>query len=431
MEEIKKKRGRPLGSKNKPKSNFQVTRRPDGSAVININFEKHIEGMPINRNSNKGWVRWGTKNDYPQRLSDLYYNGVTHKSCVDFAVTAILGDGIDYDAMQANDSELTPNYQYSWDELIERISLDYVLYGSFALQIIKNRDDKTFSFFHQPFGDVRFSPKNEDGVIETYWICQDWTQTGLYPPVELKSFAFQDIEEIKGGQAYLYVYDSYQPDIAMYPVPQYISALKPIQTEIELQRYDLRSVINNFSASGILTLNRVDDDDEKELLIQNITSMFSGADNANSLIINFKNNDDEEPATFVKIDKDANDSVNLFADSNDRIVEKIVAAHKISNKALIGYEADSASLGGEGNILNVAFNLYNKTCANKMRRNIINVINRALAMNGVETKIVLKPLQFNIVDTQDTSSNNNTINDKDEDTEQATSTNKNKNLDEQ
>ena len=216
----------------------------------------------------------------------------------------------------------------------------------------------------------------------------------------------------------------------MYPVPQYISALKPIQTEIELQRYDLRSVINNFSASGILTLNRVDDDDEKELLIQNITSMFSGADNANSLIINFKNNDEEEPATFVKIDKDANDSVNLFADSNDRIVEKIVAAHKISNKALIGYEADSASLGGEGNILNVAFNLYNKTCANKMRRNIVNTINRALAMNGVETKLILKPLQFNIVDTQDTSSNNSLVDDKNEDTEQATSDNKNMNLDE-
>ena len=66
MEE--KRRGRPKGSKNKPKSNFQVTRRPDGSAVININFEKHIEGMPINRNSNQGWVRWGTKHDYPQRL---------------------------------------------------------------------------------------------------------------------------------------------------------------------------------------------------------------------------------------------------------------------------------------------------------------------------------------------------------------------------
>ena len=157
---------RPKGSKNKPK--VELTKRKDGSAVITIKMEKQVEGMPINRNSSQGWIKWGIRNDYPQRLSDLYYNSVTHKSCVDFAVTAILGDGVDYDAMEANDSELVPNYQYGWDELIERISLDYVLYGSFALQIIKNRDDKTYSFFHQPMGDVRFSPRNEDGVIESY-----------------------------------------------------------------------------------------------------------------------------------------------------------------------------------------------------------------------------------------------------------------------
>ena len=427
MEVKQKKRGRPAGSRNKPK--VELTKRKDGSAVITIKMEKQIENMPICRNSSQGWVNWARKNDYPQRLSDLYYNSVTHKSCIDFAVTAILGDGIDYDAMEANDSELVPNYQYGWDELIERISLDYVLYGSFAIQIIKNKDDQSYSFFHQPMGDVRFSPRNDDGVCESYWICPDWTQTGLYPPVELKSFSFQDEEEIKSGKAYLYVYEGYSPDIAMYPIPNYVSALKSIQTEIELQRYDLRSVTNNFSASGILTLNRVDDEEDRNMLIQNIQAMFTGSDNANSLIINFKSNDSEEPATFVKIDKDSNDSVNLFADSNERIVSKIIAAHKISNKALIGYEADSAMLGGEGNILNIAFNLYNKTVANKLRRNIVQTVNRALAMNGVNTKVVLKPLQFNIANTTDTSSNNTVIDDKNKDTEKATSENNNNNLD--
>lgn len=417
---------RPKGSKNKPK--IELTKRKDGSAVITIKMEKQVEGMPINRDSSMGWVKWGTRNDYPQRLSDLYYNSVTHKSCVDFAVTAILGDGVDYEAMKFDESELTPNYQYSWDELIERISLDYVLYGSFALQIIKNRDDQTYSFFHQPMSDVRFSPRNEDGVVETYWICTDWTQTGLYPPIELKSFNFTEEEEIKGGQAYLFVYEGYSPDIAMYPVPSYVSALKPIQTEIEIERYDLRSVTNNFSASGLLTLNRVDDEKDREMLIQNIQAMFTGSDNANSLIINFKNNDEETPATFVKIDKDAGNSVNLFEQNNDRVIAKIIAAHKISNKALIGYEADSAMLGGEGNILNIAYNLYNKTVANKMRRTIINTINKALAMNGVDTQLILKPLQFNIAQTTDTSNTMEVV-DTDEDTEKATSENNNTNLD--
>ena len=89
-------------------------------------------------------------------------------------------------------------------------------------------------------------------------------------------------------------------------------------------------------------------------------------------------------------------------------------------------------LGGEGNILNIAFNLYNKTCASKMRRNIVSTINKALAMNGVGTKIILKPLQFNITETTDTTMYNNPIvDDVNEDTRQATEDNKNKNLDEE
>lgn len=397
----KRKPGRPAGSKNRPKVELQRT--PNGSAVLTLKFDKQVEGMPVNRNSSQGYIRWGRNNNYPQLLADLYYNSVTHKSCIDFAVTAVVGDGIDYDAMNADRTQLVPNLYYSWDELIERLARDMALYGSYAIQIIKNRDEQTYSFYHQPFSDVRYSPRNEDGVIPSFWVCPDWTQTGVYKPIELPSFNWMDEDEIEYGNTYLFVYEGYHPDITYYPVPQYVSALKSIQTEIELERYDLRSVTNNFAASGVLTLNRVDDEKDRMMLIQNIQAMFTGADNANSLIINFKNNDDEQPATFTKIDKDAGNTVNLFEQANERVISKIIAAHKISNKALIGYEADSAMLGGEGNIINVAYNLYNKTVANKMRKDIVGTLNKALMINGIDTEIVLKPLQFNITETKDTS----------------------------
>ena len=419
---------RPKGSRNRPKVTLSSK---NGSAVITVKLEKQIEGTPINRRSAMGWVNYGVRNDYPQRLSGLYYNSVTHRACIDFATTAICGDGVDYDRMELSESENVPNYQESWDTLIEKCAKDLCIYGGYALQIIKNNDGKTYSFYHQPFGDVRCSERDEDGVIMSYWVCPDWTMTSTYPPVELPSFGFQEDEEIKSGKAYLYVYTDYSPDLNYYPVPQYIAALKPIQTEIELERYDLRSVTNNFSASGILTLNRVDDDNERDMLLQNIKAVFQGADNANSLIINFKNNDDEKPAEFVKIDKDANGSVNLFEQANTRVIAKIIAAHRISNKALIGYEADSAMLGGEGNVLAVAYNLYNKTVASNMRKKLIGTLNKALKMNGIDTKIILKPLTFNITDTTDTTGTNaeNVDNTENNDTERATTENKGTDLD--
>ena len=59
------KKGRPVGSTNKlSRSTFGYQQ----------NFEKQMEGAPITRNSNRGWVNWGAKNDYPLKLSELYFN---------------------------------------------------------------------------------------------------------------------------------------------------------------------------------------------------------------------------------------------------------------------------------------------------------------------------------------------------------------------
>jgi len=155
--------------------------------------------------------------------------------------------------------------------------------------------------------------------------------------------------------------------------------------------------------------------------------MFVNPESANSIIINFKSNDEETPATFTKIDKDAGNNVNLFEQLNSRVIAKIVASHRISNKALIGYEADSAMLGGEGNVLNVAYNLYNKTVITKLRNSIVRTINNALKLNGIDTEIVLKPLTFNIETSASTQNTNSNVSEENtnEQSEKATSENNN------
>ena len=59
---------------------------------------------------------------------------------------------------------------------------------------------------------------------------------------------------------------------------------------------------------------------------------------------------------------------------------------------------EGASLGGDGNQLNVSWNLFNKTVCSEFRNVIVNTINKMLKLNGIDTEIVLKPLDFNLVD---------------------------------
>lgn len=386
---IKNKKGRPKGSQNKPKI---LTK--NNSSVISIKMEKQVEGMARTNNSNRGWINWGNRNDYPLQLSNLYYNSPIHQSCVDFAVSAIVGGGVDYKKMKlTGQEEMRPNYMESWDSFIEKIALDYILYGAYAFQIIKNKDDKTYSFYHQPFSDVRCSPKDEDGVITSYWVSSDWTALSKYPPVELPAFGFQEDEEIAQGKTYLFVSTSYSPDLLYYQTPRYISALKAIQADIELQRYDLRSILNNFSAAGILTMNRIDDEEEKKLVLENLEAMFQGSDNANSLLVTFKNNDEEKPIDFVKIDKDVT-NVNLFDNNNERNIKRILSAHRIPSRTLIGLPSENAQLGGQGNETVVAYNIYNQLVGNNNREKIVSTINQMLRINDIDVSVELKPLQF-------------------------------------
>lgn len=392
MAEVKR-RGRPKGT---------VKKEPLATYMLQSNFEKQLEGAPINRNSNRGWVNWGVRNDYPIKLSELYFNSIVHKSCTDFGVTAIIGDGVDYQAMNMNKTEVMPNQYQTWDEFLKCLALDYILYGSYAFQIIRNKDGRTFSYYHQPISSVRCSPRDEEGNITSYWLCQDWTATGKYPPIQIPRFGFQEDETINSGKPYLFVFETYTPDLDYYTTPKYIGGLKAIMTELELIRYDLRAVKNNFSANGFLVLPRVESDEERRELLNNIKNSFVGADNANSLVVTFSNGDenDSNVAKFVKIDKDSN-NVNLFSESNQRNIDRIVTAHRIPSKALIGMPIDGATLGGGGNEVNVAWNLYNKTVATEYRNAIVTTINKMFALNGVDTELVLKPLDFNLTDEED------------------------------
>lgn len=378
---------RTKGSKNIPRYN---------NGLYTLKFEKQIENAPLSRNSNRGWINYGSKNKYPFDLLNLYAQSVTHRACVDFAVNSIIGNGVDYDAMKIKNSDiLTPNYTEDWNSFIRKISLDYILYGSFAFQIIRNKDGKTFSIYHQPYETIRLSPIDEDGQITSAWICEDWSAVGKYEPLELPMFGFQEDETIESGKPFIYVYRNYSPQNTYYSAPIYSSALNAIQAEIEYQNWELKSITNNFVPSGMLELAPVETESEKQEIIDNINKMFVGSDAVNSLMITFGNGTDQQLVKFTPFTANAT-NVNLYDASNERTVNRIMTAHRISSKALIGLPMDNTGFSNEGTLLKTAYQLYNVTVGNNNRQIILNTINNVFKLNGVEIEIILKPLSFDL-----------------------------------
>lgn len=378
------KRGRPKGSTNKPK-NINTMK------VINLN--KNIANSPIiNDNTPYGWVTYGKDNLYPTHLLELYHNSIIHAACIEFITNAIVGEGVDYEAMKLTDQ--VPNYMESWDEILYKIAKDLVLFNGYAIQIIKNRNDKTYSFFHVPFSTVRFAKKDENNEVKKAFICKDWSNTIVNKPIEIDVLNYTDDIKVQMGKPYLLVFTDYNVFDDYYPSPHYVQAIDAIRTDIEMKNYDLNATLNMFTPSGILTLNQVSDDDERNMILKNIEATFTSSENANNIIVAFRNNVDDKPVEFTAIAQNS-EGVNMFADTTNRTTDRILAAHRVS-RGLIGLPIDDAGFSSEGAILQAQYNLTNKIFINNLRKKLTQHINVILRLNGVETEIILKPLSFNI-----------------------------------
>ena len=378
---------RTKGALNKPKTS--------GGNLFITNFEKQIEGSAVTRKNALGWVNWGLRNNYPNILLDLYNQSPTHRSAINFAVQSILGNGVDYESMQLNGDEVVPNYAQTWDEVIKSLALDYILYGSYAIQVIKNKDNKTYSFYHMPLEKVRWSEYDEDGQITSYWICQDWTATGKYPPFQIDALDMREDFNIERGKPYLYVYRTYSPAMVYYTQPHYAAAIKAIQAEIEYCNFDLKNIVNGFTPSGVLTLPDVETDEQRQAIINNVTRMFQGSDNANSVMITFRSNIEDKGVEYTPF-SNGGGHINTYADANQRVINRILASHQIPNAALIGMpDIGNSGFSSEADKLEVSYQLYNKLTGNYNRMAVIKTLNQMLKMNGIETEIVMKPLSFN------------------------------------
>ena len=378
---------RTIGSKNKPKVS--------NSGLFLTKLEKQIEGSAITRKNALGWVNYGIRNNYPNLLLDLYNQSPTHRACINFGVQSIVGNGVDYDSMQLDGTQVIPNYAESWDDLIKNISLDFLIYGSYAIQIIRNKDGKTFSFWHMPLDKVRWSEYDEDGQITSYWICNDWTATGQNPPFEIQAFDMRDDSEIKNGKPYLYVYRQYSPAMTYYTQPHYQAGIKAIQSEIEYVNYDLKTTVNGFVPSGMLVLNEVETDEQRQAIIKNVTQMFQGSENANSVMITFRNNVDENKPEFVPFSANQG-NINLYASANERTVSRILASHQIPNASLVGMpDIGKTGFASEADKLETAYQLYNKLTGNSNRMAVVRTLNQMFKMNGIDVEVIMKPLSFN------------------------------------
>lgn len=371
-----------------------MTEKEGKKQVFQVNLEKQIEGSPVTKSSNRGWVNWGKKNNFPETILELYNNSPTLDASIQFCVSALLGNGIHIDG----DMQTRPNNIYDWNEFIRRIATDYFLYGLFCVQVIKNKGGESYSFFHTPAEQVRCSERNSKGEIESYWLSADWSAQSKpeNAPIEIPAFNFNDEAEynLKLGQPYMYCYSTYAPTMNFYSLPPWWSAYKAVKAETEYLTYELSCSQNSFLASGCISMPPAADDEEKQAIVEEIRNTFIGSSNSSRLMVTFRNDsDNDQPVQFTKFSNESGE-FDMFSSANERAINRILASLNIPNKQLIGMPQEVGNLTSEGALLETSLKVYQAIAGKYYRSVILGSVNNMFKMNGIDIELEVEDLKF-------------------------------------
>lgn len=332
------------------------------------NVEKEISG--------KDFIAWGSDNRYPNYLFSLYEDCATLQSIINGTTDFVCGNDI---SCNLPIFEKTVNKKGDTiNDIIQRISTDYLIFGGFALQVIRNALGNISEIYWIDFTKLRSDKKNE-----VFFFSDEWDKSYgrvkyiVYPKFNLDDSNPTSIFYYKGNKTR-----------STYPTPLYNAAITSCELEKKINEFHLNEISNNFLTSKIINFNSgVPDDDLKNEIERNINEKFSGAENAGRLLISFNANKDSE-TTVADIPQDE------FAERYDalqkRCREQIFTAFRATPN-LFGLMNETTGFNEQEFF--EAFKLYNRTAVRPIQQVIVKSFDKIL---GFEGSITITP--FNLED---------------------------------
>ena len=330
------------------------------------NVEKEISGVDF--------IAWGTDNQYPGYLFSLYEDCATLQSIINGTVDFVCGNDISCN-LPIFEKTVNKNGD-TINDIIQRISTDYLIFGGFALQVIRNSLGEITELYWVDFTKIRSDRKNEVIFFSEDW-CKSYGRVKyiIYPKFNPNDSNPSSIFYYKGNKTR-----------GTYPTPLYNAAITACELEKKINQFHLSEINNNFLTSKIINFNSgVPDDDLKNEIERNLNEKFSGAENAGRILISFNNNKDSE-TTVADIPQDE------FGERYDSLAKRSTSQIFTAFRAtpnLFGLPTETTGFNQQE--FSEAFKLYNRTAVKPIQKVIVDTFDKIF---GVDGSITIEP--FNL-----------------------------------
>ena len=290
-------------------------------------------------NTRTPWVFYGIANMAPEELIRLYNASPTHRACIMSKWYGVRGEDISLKSGEEDRLMMVNSMGDTMYDLWNKCCLDFILYGSFSLNIVWKRDRELgFEMYYSDLSKLRAERADGNDRVNHYYYSNHWAFPKKYTPRKLPAFNPADNEE----PSQIFYYRTHSPSADYYGYPTYWGAATAIATEVEVYNWWHSNIINGLNPSLFVSLNSgIPGPEEREQIYNTLSAKYSSSNNPGKLMLTFAESKEQAPE-ITTISPNGSDK--MWIEMNSAVQQAILTAHQISSPELLGIQTPG-SLG--------------------------------------------------------------------------------------
>jgi len=350
-----------------------------------VNLASYVKPN-INESMQNMWIEYGDDNDYYGWLIARYKNSTTNNSIINNTSRLITGRGL-----YALDSHRRPQDYAQMKALfkprdLKAVAKNLKMLGTGVFQCVFNKNHtKVRKVTAVKTKLVRPEKCNEDGDIEAYYFCNDWSDTIKNVPRRIPKFGTskENIEFLVIGE------DSI--DLKYFSEVDYQACLPYCVLEEEISDYLINDTQNSFSGTKVVNYNNgIPSIEKQEEVASKTTAKLTGSKGMR-VIVAF--NDNAESKTTID-DIPLNDAPAHYKYLSDECQAKILNNHNVVSSYIVGITPEGQGFSSSADEIRTATSFFYNQSVKPHQDTIIEGINEILAFNGVSLDLYFKNLNL-------------------------------------
>lgn len=344
---------------------------------------------------NKPWVYYGDDNLFPNHLLALYQYSSINRACINAIFYGVKGKNLTVIEGDKNRIGMANRSETVYD-VYQKCVLDRVLFGGFALNIVKSNDGGISEFYHSDFSRLRAGKEDDFGMIDTYFYSIDWKNPTKYKPLEIPGFNLSP----DSAPSQIMYFKQYSPSMSYYPPPDYLGGVTTIQLDIEVKNFHLNNTQNSMMPSvAVIFKNGVPSEEERDIMYRQLEAKYASTNNAGKFFLFYAETPETAPE-IVPIPNNASDA--WYGNMAPQIEQTILTSHRITSPMILGIKT-SGQLGGRAEMLD-AYDLFMETVIKPIQEEVLKGFEKVLFLKdgtpinlGVEQNQLLPTLEQDVV----------------------------------